>query len=338
MHTQPDDSLVPSPNQQGSSRYTRILRKLAPILILVMSTILSYKVAYAVSEKYFYDKLFYRKSVKHGYNDTTTNLSKFGYRAKDMLPIYELIKKGEEHNVLGAETQANTFTLAIIGDSYVWGTGIRSEERFATILEQKLNTVRKTNVLSFALPGDSFINHYEKLSLIKTNYHIDLYIYVLVPNDILLFPDHASLDSSKKILETCQQLGPLIYDTAQNNWEEYLNSIYNALQTQSNLCVARSFLENLPSNTIVFEPEAVTTDQSREHQLYEPLIKPFKLRWILPYDNLYMLPMPATNEVIEKIWRVSKMEGHPSAVMNMFFADILYKEILKNPDWHFSEK
>ncbi len=303
-------------------------------ILLVASTVLSIKLARQIGEAYFFDKLFYKKSITHGYNDLGADLPKFGKRAIDAIAIRSILNG--EKNISILETSSDTYTVAVLGDSYVWGSGVKNEERFAHILEKSLNKHRKTRVFSFGLPGNNFLEHYTELSALKASLNINLYILVLIPNDILMKEESAERDIS--IIKKCQMFGTLLYDYNENDWQGYYEHILKALENKSNQCIAQSLFEILPLNTIVFEPDYVSSDNI-EYDLLFSLATPSASTWITSYDNLDTFPIPyKEREKFDKAWRVSSKEGHPSSLTNKFFADILYREIIHNPNFQFIEE
>ncbi|KKQ49358.1 MAG: hypothetical protein US68_C0016G0018, partial [Candidatus Shapirobacteria bacterium GW2011_GWE1_38_10] len=105
-----------------------------------------------------YKLFFYQKSITHGYWIPSKHPTHddFGHRAKD---IYQL-QSGQPDPL--KTNNSDIFKIALYGDSYVWGQGIKNEQRFAKLLETKLNKIRPTKIISLAETGDNIFDHYQK--------------------------------------------------------------------------------------------------------------------------------------------------------------------------------
>jgi hypothetical protein len=149
--------------------------------IAILALIIGIFASQWISEKFFFDKFFYQKSIKYGYilSKRDAKLEDFGKRAADVLT---LLKHPEE-----LRSSQGLFTVAIIGDSFVWGQGIRNQDRFAEVLEKKIKKIRPARVLSLALCGDSLYDNYIKYQiLIRNGIHVDFFVFGLVDNDLVL--------------------------------------------------------------------------------------------------------------------------------------------------------
>lgn len=80
---------------------TKKLHVIVFVLLIVLTTFFSYKLVYAIGERYFYDKLFYRKSITYGYTEQNKDLTVFGKRAKDIILLRNIADKGA--HVLGIQ-------------------------------------------------------------------------------------------------------------------------------------------------------------------------------------------------------------------------------------------
>src|SRR4030066_1649285 len=122
------------------------------ILALGISLYSSYYLAYWSAEKFFYDKFFYKKSEVYVYTKNNSNrLGSLGLLAKndpikrrigDLISLVDTNdQKDVNRQVLGAKAD-NVFKIAVIGDSFVYGLGVKTSERFTDLLEKKLNKIR----------------------------------------------------------------------------------------------------------------------------------------------------------------------------------------------------
>ncbi len=311
------------------SKYPNIIGKLS---LIVLFAILFYHIGYFLAEHLFFDKFFYRKSVTHGYlQNGETNFSKFGKRAQDIIWLQNKMK---DQNTQQSDSISNTFNIAVIGDSVTWGQGIKNDERFPILLENRLNKIRKTKVYSYASVGDNFTQNYEKIKFlesIKTEHKIDLYILALVHNDAFVTISSRYLPTlSAPILESCNEYGDYIYNTSvdpKTNYDDYKKKIEEALNSPANNCLINKMIEELPSNLIIFETDNIFKDDPL-HDKYVSIFEKFNIDAISPLPNLtgYTNPEHLFFKMI-----VSKTEGHPSVFANQVFSKTLYEEIIQNP-------
>lgn len=302
------------------------------ISLAILSIIASVYVSYFAAEHLFFDKFFYQKSAVHGYMDySSADLSKLGERASDVVWIQNEMKQFPQSGI----KDDSSFNVAVIGDSVAWGQGIKNSERFPVLLERELSKIRKTNVYSFALPGDNFTQNYEKIKFLESiqdSYKIDLYILALGHNDALVtVSDRYQSGLSDPLLEECKRSSQLIYDayvSPTDTVNDYNKNVENALNNPGNLCVIHKIISSLPKNLVVLETDNNFTDDIF-HEKYGEIFSKYGFRLLTPaayfkntWDpfNLY----PKT---------VSGSDGHPSKYANTIFAKILYEEITKSQEF-----
>ena len=225
------------------------MKKLIPKLILsLISITLTVKFSLWISETFFFDKFYYYKSVAHGYWVPGKNLSwkDFGKRGQDLIALVPPVKnkKSNTGNVLGTSAD-KAFTIAVIGDSFVWGQGLEENDRFVDILESKLNKILPTKVISLGNSGDGIVENYIKYKmLIAINPDIDLYMFGVVFNDLCL-SSHSTYDKSlyDEILSKCPK--PFIsepeFKSELENWDNLYGQAVNKSfdNKYGNLCIRR---------------------------------------------------------------------------------------------------
>ena len=109
----------------------KIIHKLSLILcLIVLSVILSYQGLHWIAETFFFDRLFYQKSVAHGYFLDETKLPDFGDRTRDLVAHLDADEKKLPQNVYPG------FRVVLIGDSFLWGQGVRHEHTVTALLEK----------------------------------------------------------------------------------------------------------------------------------------------------------------------------------------------------------
>jgi hypothetical protein len=305
------------------------------IIISFTSVLITYFIAVSVTEKYFFDKLYYRKSNKFGYY----SLSDFNgkeFLATRMNGIYLLSKfKSLDNDVLGVQMDPNVYNIAVIGDSYVWGQGIKNEDRFVNVLESKLNKIRSTKLYNLGRPGDNFLDNLSKYNSLSQNFKPNLYIFILVANDILLnkVNDYES-QSENQIVEMCKSMGKLQYDYVEKKWSKYSEYINRAWENEANLCILNAGVEKLPHNAIY-----LVVDNYHGLNSYNTYLKILKDNGFDTYSiNVNSEGIDDYRKYLKndlKVFYVSEKEGHPSALANRMYADFLFYKITKYQKWGF---
>jgi len=307
--------------------------------LLLFSSFLSYKLSYFIGENYFFDKFFYKKSIKYGYGEINKNfnLKNYGKRSKDLLILENLAKNNifeqdEIDKVLGIKND-NIYRIAVIGDSVVWGVGLKNKERFVEILEKKLNKIYPTKVFSFSYSGDSIVDNYIKYILLKNfNYKIDLYIFGLVSND-LKFSNKARYDLSifNKVTNDCSNKDFYYWNLDDDENLSYLLTTKKSFSDDfGNFCVLEKIADLLPKKRAIYFDFSI--DYGDKYlDIY---------RNILKGKGLFIKKYIDESCDCERCncYYVSEKERHPSAFANKKYAEFLYNEITTNSEYGFIEK
>lgn len=307
--------------------------------ILLLSSALSLFISIAatryIAQRYFFDLLYYQKSHEFGYYFGTDydNYSRIHDRIKGI----DLVPFGKPQVQPKVTTNKHHYTIVVIGDSYVWGQGIKISDRFTDILRNKLNKIRKTDVYPLALPGDNFLDNLSKYDLVSRNNHVDLYIFILNYNDILInnVPRFFT-PLQKSILSDCGVQGPLSYDTLKRDvtWNVYEAYVTRAWKNEPNLCTLSAGAPDLPHNALYAVVDNYTNTIDYSTYLN-----------ILEHNNLITATISQNSPGIEqykKYWsnpdtyfKVSAREGHPSKLANQMYADYFYLTLMTDPRWKF---
>jgi len=336
--------------------HSKKIAKIVAIFTLSISlTYFTYILCYTLAEKYFFDKFFYQKSISHGYGLQTNkqlSLESFGDRSKDMVNLLS-----NNPNILGAIDNNNVYKVAIIGDSYAWGMGLKYSQTVSQIISKKLNTHRPTLIYNYSEPGNSILEYYANINKTQKFNYIDLYVVLMVANDIAFnkesrFPNN----DYQNILSDCQiknKENPLVYWF---NWQEYNknnpnssfqdisheieNNTNKSWSSSSNLCVLDTISKLFPHNTIFLITDDYEDSGNRKFfNIYKNALEKYHHKVISSESQKYN-PQYSKYWTSGNVWsyfRISENEIHPSALAHQMCADTIYNEITANPEWNFKQ-
>lgn len=315
----------------------KIVKIIFVTLFSLLLCFLSYKFCYFIAQNYFFDKIFYQKSITFGYRpEDHIPLTNFGRRAKDLISLENT------NSPLLKYTDTNKFKIALIGDSFAWGNGLKNSDRFAVLLEKKLNKIRPTRVFSYAKPSWDIFEYFNAYQKIKSNYSPDLIIFSLVNNDIFVDPKYIS-DSivsgctakNKNILPIHSIVNNPTMNIDQIN-RDYTKNNLLAWSNPTNICVLDYCLNNLPTQNAIY---FTTEDYNDNWNLWDIYRERLNLaqKYIVSSSRGKEIPKYApywkTNPYTSFL--VSKLENHPNSIANQMYADILFNEITTNPKWNY---
>lgn len=321
------------------------LRIIFLILVSLVISFFTYIFCHFIAEKYFFDKLFYKKSSEYGYCHSLNN--------KNCQERYQYNKLLNSKSLITQINSANNYKIVIMGDSYVLGVGIKNEQRFAKILEKKLNKIKPTKIITFSDTSMSPINYLNWYEQIKNTIKANLYIFALVSNDAYIRPDsNGTPIDTDNIIHDCQNKFPntspvldtsllffykgLNRDNNPNLEKIAANDFENSWSNPINLCVLNDSLAKLPTeNGIFFLTDEYFNDDYIYNKYRDYLIKNSKQiisstqgKQMLNYSNYWV-------KNVNENFQVSKKELHPNALANKMYADILFDEISTNKKWGF---
>jgi hypothetical protein len=313
-------------------------------LMFVMAGLSLWCVQY-IGENYFFDKLYFNKSIKHGYIncvDIGCEWELYGSRSRDYLALFEAENSSKQ--VLGTQSESD-YLVAVIGDSFVWGQGVREEAIVARVLEKKLTRYRHTRVLSLGFPGDSILDNYNKYLSIRKALSVDLYVFLIVENDLLLNHHHPLFTSNQQaLLDGCMVEEPYTYnenDDSENY--DYGDLLLKSLNNSSNRCLWKTLITMLPKDKTLFiiadDHLAMSDDHPamNAHQLFfKNTLEEVGHRVLLTKEvgklDQFARYFPDSGKLV-----VSELESHPSAVSHDMWATLVTNELLQNNTWGFIE-
>lgn len=325
----------------------KLFQKISKLLLFSISAIISTLVAFVLIETFFFDKLLYKKSPLHGYDKNQFMAVKqknnffIEKRIRDLRAVINPVEKSGK--VLG--TQTEVYSIALIGDSLAYGTGVRGGEVFGRVLEAKLNKIRPTKVYILALPGDSIVENYAKFLLARSVIGVNLFVFSMVDNDLIYdhinkYPNEVAVYDFLK--ESCPR-EEFIYHWEDEDLESQLKN--GLVPSHSDQFANRCWVETVVKKTMSFQNTRLfffsnfsLNDLGLQSinlsSLSGKLRRELEINYVrLIEDNggtvVYRLDIPV------KKWGASKLEGHASREFHSLLAETLYQEITANPRWGF---
>jgi len=323
-------------------------KKLLLAFVCLVSIVLAYWTASVIAETYFFDKFFYKKSAMYGYQLygldllNKQNNQLIEKRIKDLRQLTQA-ELNKDLNVLGASSE-DVYKIAIIGDSFAYGTGVRQADRYPDRLEKLLNQVKPTKVYVLALPGDNILEHYAKYKLAQENTKPDLYIVGITNNDLLIndfiYPNQISL--YQKLREDCT-LPECEYDLPDRaiTIDELIKKVYypSIDDRCANICYMDNIIKEMVTANILFfnffriESSSPTQILSEADQKDIQIMKKYTDMIRLAGGQVFQLH---DSQVLGEYKTVSSMEKHPSAETHDWFAKALFEKIITDNNLGFS--
>ena len=99
---------------------------------------------------------------------------------------FETNSLGMREREVSLEKQSGVFRIAVLGDSYTMGSGVRAEDVYSRVLERKLNAVGETphyETLNFGVGGYGLADYLATLEHVALEFDPDLVIVGLCSND-----------------------------------------------------------------------------------------------------------------------------------------------------------
>jgi hypothetical protein len=322
-------------------------KRLLLATVSVVITIATVVTCFKVSEIYFFDKFYYNKFPELGYVKpiwnplgNANNPPTIEHRIKDLRLVFS---QSQDQRVLGISDQETpTYKILFIGDSMVYGNGVREPQRMSEILEKELNKVRPTKVYTLAQSGDSIIDNYYKFEKAEQVIQPNMSIFAMVVNDFLLdqtdkYPGEAEF--YKQLRQECPQeekgvtwTGPqmTIYETMDMNLLPSVDPNY------ANICYLEKILDRLAGKQVMFFSFSPLRDTNNDPagsyerkgwEVMNAYASPIKKR------GLYFTSTLGMPEYVFQ--PISTMEGHPSPKSHKEIGEYLAKVIMNDERWKF---
>jgi len=273
----------------------------------------------------FFDKLIYRKDPDYGYIPMNTEwfyacsagLNSNGFRDIEFYP-----KKDDE------------FLILVIGDSLVYGQGLRIKDRFTNLLKNKLNNIRKTQVFNLGRCGANLNQNYVNAEEYRKKLNPDLIIFSLYENDLLIkkgmsdfsYPADQDVSGQK-----------IVYDSSPGDTSiAYSQQVLGSFDEDTiNYSMLLDLALKMPKDKTLYYLLTYWAPNANQYKLLNvfnqygfPIINNFEL-YFAKYEKL-------DNKKFGL--QISPKETHPNATANKMFAERLYQEIVSNPQLGFIKK
>lgn len=318
---------------------------LAKIAFLVIAIFCSLAVCFYIGERFFFDKLFYKKSTLHGY----LNRFEFAQDKPDINWLDNIFLNLREKDLrlllsgnLPATKDPDTKTIVVIGDSYTYGVGVLPQERFSNLLAPILFNKYgiKAKIYNFSEPGNSIIDDYALYLLTLTQLKPDVIVIEIVTNDLLLnkpryFYTQAIIN---ELNQTCKM--PLFANQTDTTISllDYAKSEYESFSPKwRNRCYLEQIAANFGADGRVmffgFSNGSVNFDCDWENAYPNGMVIT-EYASILKYSGNTVILNKSTENIHAS---VSDLEGHPSRNKHRIFAEEQAKYIagrITEKDWN----
>lgn len=282
---------------------------------IVMASITTFLILWIFFYDYWFNVFVYQKNYDYGYFLTgNESFESFGERGKDMQVFMNELNNMDIEEKWGiCDT---TFDVLLLGDSNVWGQGIRNEDRFAYLLESKLSEEIDVDFNVLGGSGDSLLDNYVKYALVRDHAKgVDLVILTINGND-LLFTKNTPYNSDEylDLLYSCGEEGLVMNPESYTDSEEYSEIAQSSTDADSvNYCVMKKIMDRFPSNTLVFD---YGMDASYDHMLKYIEVQGF------------VVSVADLSSLREGEEFVSDIELHPSRAANRIFFKTIYDHLM----------
>lgn len=330
------------------------MRFFKKLLLASLAFVLAIFFTNYIAERFFFDKIFFGKSENYGYSKKVgaynmVNMEPFSplleKRITDLRHIVSLGKNEIQGHVMGANTaEGSVFNIALIGDSFVYGMGVKLEDTIGKHLEKKLNTTRRSKVYSLALSGDSILDDYAKLQLAEKYLQPDVSVIVIVENDTN-FDFIDKYPGGQEIFDRISPLCPgklYVFDYKNVVTIDDVTTLVDYPSWSPdyrNICLVRSIVTEMNQRDRIFYVALSYPFDSQELKSYgssEASINAAEVmeKYVSFIQETHGNVVFPKRELIYK--QVSQKEGHSSGETNKEYADIIYNELVSNPKWKFA--
>lgn len=300
--------------------------KFGNLLLLSISLIISLFGAGHLIENNYFDKLLYQKSWLHGYY--------YKQEYPGWLSLLGIVNTSGFRDHELKEKQVNEYLILVVGDSNVWGVGVRQSQRFTNKLERMLSKFKKTRVISLGRGGTNLSDHMIEAYEYEQKLKPDLVVFTFYENDLIIYPYQLEEINKYKFINT-----KTIVSNYKESLEEYYGQVLGSYDERTlNFELFKIFASKLNKNYLYY---ILNYSETKPHEmLAEKELKHNGLNVInnqALYGNKYKYFATINNQKQIASLTISAKEGHPNNVAHDMFAERLYQEITKNKKYGFTQ-
>lgn len=272
----------------------------------------------------FFDKFIYMKDPDYGYVHMnngwgfvcSANLNFAGFRDIEFYP-----KKDNE------------FLILVVGDSLVYGQGLRIKDRFTNLLQNKLNRIRKTRVFNIGKCGHNLYQNNVTAEEYRKKLNPDLVIFSIFENDLLIKKDVSDFPYLYQDISDRKVVYDVSPEDTSVSYSQRVSESFDEDTVNYSMLLDLAF--QMPKDKTLYYLLTSWAADDRQYKLFKvfhqngyPIINNFEL-YFEKYEKL----------VNKKLGlQISLKENHPNTIANQMFTERLYQEIVSNLKWGFTEK
>lgn len=244
-----------------------------------------------------------------------------------------MVSDSSNSKILGiSDSGDKIFKIAILDDSFAYGLGVRSDQRYSEVLELYLNNLDikgfSFEVSNYSLNGGDLLDHYVKYLSAEKFDNYDLYILAILGNDVFLKRDDKYPNKNYLYDEISSLCGGIPIEepleTDQSSFDQFLKDVSNS---RVNNCFFDFILGNMSTRkTIAFSVQELPENYNFGFE--QAIIKYFDY---LNSNNIksWVFPSSFLGIEYEDTW-ISRLETHPSVASHRTYALYLSSMIIKD--------
>lgn len=244
------------------------------------------------------------------------------------IPVYtvETNSKGLRDEAFQKRPPPNTTRILVIGDSFTFGWGLESEQRYTEILERKLDQSPSSSVdyqvINAAVPGWGMKDYYTFLKERGVGYNPDIVVIGLKGRDFV---------SKEKWDETAKDIRNAMRDELGKDAHpepEWWDIVEQRISSRLD-----DYREEIPlekSDISIYGKKIVSTTAENDIRLLFLQIRPLNLRerkMLGLVENITVVPPPREIRESPRSYEFSSQDGHFTKEAQPLLAEQLYRAL-----------
>ncbi len=296
--------------------------------------------------------------VRYAFREVTTTADNSSYFARRWKEHHVRLNDwGYREREFSAEKPTGVYRIAVVGDSLTYGQGIAEQDRFSNLIELRLNrSASDYEVLNFGRPGAETVDHLAVIGTIVGKVRPDFILLQWYVNDfegqvtsprpaprpfIPHWEIHALLHRSSALyyLLNQQWCQLQIRFGLVKSYPEYLFQLFgNPASAESQLAIRTledlietSYRLGVPIGIVLFPDTGYQEGRPYPYGYLHERVLDTCTRKQIPCLDLRDALAPYYNPHDSRRLRASRLDGHPSALVNRLAADRILEEF--EPIW-----